>query len=222
MADRYRIPRCHVRHWTQKHSVFPGEHDYCPLYRIRRSHRFQKEPKVCKRQDVAYVANRRYSLLLSDTIKVGKEGSTVLTDGCTKLKDVVMELDVSRIIRARLIVRRRSQSRSANHRRNRRALEMLNRMAKPSHRSSRGKNRRQEVGSCPVRHAAESGSKWSRPRVKRSRRTNNGFINNVSRMVWPSGRAVTAERQMERTRLSSGTRVIDERSNCHERSSREG
>ncbi|GFZ43528.1 FACT complex subunit SPT16 [Saitozyma sp. JCM 24511] len=34
-----------------------------------------------------------YSLLLTDTIKIGQEVSTVLTDGCTKLKDVVMELD---------------------------------------------------------------------------------------------------------------------------------
>ena len=42
---------------------------------------------------------QKYSLLLSDTIKIGKEGSTVLTDGCTKLKDVVMELDVSRQVK---------------------------------------------------------------------------------------------------------------------------
>jgi len=37
----------------------------------------------------------RYSLLLSDTVKVGKHSAAVLTDGCTKLKDVVMELEVS-------------------------------------------------------------------------------------------------------------------------------
>ncbi|ORX35981.1 FACT complex subunit SPT16 [Kockovaella imperatae] len=37
--------------------------------------------------------DKTYSLLLTDTVKVGKEASTVLTDGCTKLKDVIMELD---------------------------------------------------------------------------------------------------------------------------------
>lgn len=34
-----------------------------------------------------------YSLILSDTIKVGIEGGAFLTEGCTKLRDVVMELD---------------------------------------------------------------------------------------------------------------------------------
>ena len=33
-------------------------------------------------------------MLVSDTVKVGKDTAAVLTDGCTKLKDVVMELEV--------------------------------------------------------------------------------------------------------------------------------
>jgi hypothetical protein len=40
----------------------------------------------------------RYSLLLTDTVKVGHEVSTILTDGCTKLKEVVMELEVSNLL----------------------------------------------------------------------------------------------------------------------------
>lgn len=38
--------------------------------------------------------NATYALLLSDTLKIGQEGAVVLTEGCTKLKDVVMELEV--------------------------------------------------------------------------------------------------------------------------------
>lgn len=34
-----------------------------------------------------------YSLLLSDTVRVGTDGSEFLTSGCTKLRDVVMQLD---------------------------------------------------------------------------------------------------------------------------------
>jgi hypothetical protein len=37
----------------------------------------------------------RYSLLLTDTIKVGKDASVILTEGVSKLRDVVMDLDVS-------------------------------------------------------------------------------------------------------------------------------
>ena len=37
----------------------------------------------------------RYSLMINDTVRIGKEASTVLTEGCTKLSDVVMELEVS-------------------------------------------------------------------------------------------------------------------------------
>ena len=40
-------------------------------------------------------ADARYSLLVSDTVKVGRETASVLTEGITRLKDVVMELDVS-------------------------------------------------------------------------------------------------------------------------------
>jgi len=40
-------------------------------------------------------AEARYSLLVSDTVKVGRETASVLTEGITRLKDVVMELDVS-------------------------------------------------------------------------------------------------------------------------------
>jgi hypothetical protein len=36
----------------------------------------------------------RYSLLLTDTVKVGKDSAVVLTDGCSKLKDVVMDMEV--------------------------------------------------------------------------------------------------------------------------------
>ena len=36
----------------------------------------------------------RYSLLVADTVKIGQQTSTVLTDGCTRLRDVVTELDV--------------------------------------------------------------------------------------------------------------------------------
>jgi hypothetical protein len=36
----------------------------------------------------------RYSLLLSDTVKIGKDSSVVLTEGVTRLKDVVMDMDV--------------------------------------------------------------------------------------------------------------------------------
>jgi nucleosome binding factor SPN SPT16 subunit len=39
--------------------------------------------------------NAKYALLISDTVKIGLEGAAVLTEGCTKLKDVVMELEVS-------------------------------------------------------------------------------------------------------------------------------
>ena len=38
-------------------------------------------------------SDKKYSLLLTDTVKVGKEASTVLTEGCTKAKDIVMDLD---------------------------------------------------------------------------------------------------------------------------------
>ncbi|WVQ82770.1 FACT complex subunit SPT16 [Cryptococcus sp. DSM 104549] len=34
-----------------------------------------------------------YSLALTDTVKIGQNGAAVLTEGCTKLSDVVMELD---------------------------------------------------------------------------------------------------------------------------------
>lgn len=34
-----------------------------------------------------------YSLLLSDTVRVGSDGSEFLTSGCTKLRDVVLQLD---------------------------------------------------------------------------------------------------------------------------------
>ncbi|WRT64164.1 FACT complex subunit SPT16 [Kwoniella shivajii] len=36
---------------------------------------------------------KTYSLLVSDTVKVGQSGAVVLTEGCTKLSDVVMELE---------------------------------------------------------------------------------------------------------------------------------
>lgn len=35
----------------------------------------------------------RYSLLLTDTVKIGQEGVINLTEGCFKIKDVVMQLD---------------------------------------------------------------------------------------------------------------------------------
>jgi hypothetical protein len=41
-------------------------------------------------------AGIRYSLQLIDTVKIGKNTSTILTDGCTKITDIVMELAVSR------------------------------------------------------------------------------------------------------------------------------
>lgn len=34
-----------------------------------------------------------YSLLLSDTVRIGADGSEFLTSGCTKLRDVIMQLD---------------------------------------------------------------------------------------------------------------------------------
>lgn len=39
----------------------------------------------------------RYSLLLSDTVKIGQNGAVVLTEGCTRLSDVVMDMEVSEI-----------------------------------------------------------------------------------------------------------------------------
>lgn len=33
--------------------------------------------------------------MLTDTVKIGRETATVLTEGVTRLKDVVMELEVS-------------------------------------------------------------------------------------------------------------------------------
>ncbi|OCF42303.1 FACT complex subunit SPT16 [Kwoniella heveanensis CBS 569] len=36
---------------------------------------------------------KTYSLLISDTVKIGQSGAVVLTEGCTKLSDVVMELE---------------------------------------------------------------------------------------------------------------------------------
>ncbi|KAK4688063.1 FACT complex subunit SPT16, partial [Tremellales sp. Uapishka_1] len=38
---------------------------------------------------------KTYSLLLSDTVKVGQEGAAILTDGCTKTSDVVMDMEES-------------------------------------------------------------------------------------------------------------------------------
>lgn len=35
----------------------------------------------------------KYSLMLQDTVKVGVDGGAFLTEGCTRLHDVVMELD---------------------------------------------------------------------------------------------------------------------------------
>ncbi|KAK8865948.1 FACT complex subunit SPT16 [Kwoniella newhampshirensis] len=36
---------------------------------------------------------KTYSILLSDTVKVGQNGAAVLTEGCTKLSEIVMELE---------------------------------------------------------------------------------------------------------------------------------
>ncbi|OWZ71873.1 FACT complex subunit SPT16 [Cryptococcus neoformans] len=36
---------------------------------------------------------KTYSLLLSDTVKVGQNGAAVLTEGCTRLSDVVMDME---------------------------------------------------------------------------------------------------------------------------------
>jgi len=154
----------------------------------------------------------RYSLLLSDTVKVGKDTSVVLTDGVTKLKDVVMDLeDVSstfyrNVYPANTSRRMRNQNPHLNPRNHPNQLQHPSQMASLSLQSSH--DHQYQPDAIPKREG-RSVIKWNRLQQRRSRRIKVDYTLRDRMTGSRNGRAVMGGREMGRIRLSSGTRVIE-------------
>ena len=124
-------------------------------------------------------AHDRYSLLVSDTVKVGRETATVLTEGITRLKDVVMELDVSgdapprRCADGRTM---RNQNPLPSQRKSPTAMSSPVRKQSHLSRAARARAPLLADGFCRARREVDIESRWSRLRPRRSRRTSNACM----------------------------------------------